>query len=72
MPDPDIEKDNKHQSSEIKDIMPGESRTQRLLRKIAPFGPAYPAWIAVILIVLILFFTLIIRIILDYNLLGMK
>ena len=72
MPDLDSEKDSQSQPGDLKDIMPDESWMQRLLRKIAPFGPAYPVWIAVILIGLILLFTLIIRIIVDYNLLGMK
>ena len=72
MPDLDSEKDSQHQPGELEDIMPDESWMQRLLRKLTPFGPAYPVWIAVILIGLILLFTLIIRIIVDYNLLGMK
>jgi hypothetical protein len=72
LPDLDLEKDSQRQSSDIKDIIPDESWMQRLLRKITPTGPAYPAWIAVVLIGLILLFTLIIRIIVDYNLLGMK
>jgi hypothetical protein len=72
LPDMESGKDSQRQPGDLKDIIPDESWTQWLLRKITPFGPAYPAWIAVILIGLILLFTLIIRIIVDYNLLGMK
>ena len=72
LPDLDSEKDSHRQHSNLKDVLPDESWSQRLLRKLTPFGPAYPVWIAVILIGLILLFTLIIRIIVDYNLLGMK
>ena len=72
LPDLESEKDSHRQHGNLVDIVPNESWMQRLLRKIAPFGPAYPVWIAVILIGLILLFTLIIRIIVDYNLLGMK
>lgn len=72
LPDLDSEKDSHRQHGDLKGIQTDESWMQRMLRKITPFGPAYPVWIAVILIGLILLFTIVIRIIVDYNLLGMK